>query len=295
VGAFETVLGSVVPVLILVALGWFLGRRGNFDTKPLVDWVIYIGMPALIIYSLSRTPIAVGHLLEVGFGNLFVVSSVVAAALVYGRLTQDREPEVPVCAGFANAANIPLPLALFAFGEIGLSHQIIYMTCNVVLLYTVGVALLSPNRAGWLLVLKLPLVYATVAGILLSVSGTTLPLVIARPIEMLGQTAIPLMLFSLGFTIGGRMGFSFKEVLPIVLLRVVGGGAAGLLYVWFMDPSPVVQRAVLLGAFMPAAVQSYMLSAKFAKNPARAAGAVLVSTLLAALYIPLLILWLNEI
>jgi malate permease and related proteins len=295
VDAFETVLGSVGPVLILVALGWYLGRRGKFDTKPLLDWVIYIGMPALIIHSLSRTPIAVGHLLEVGLGNLFVVSSVVAAALLYGRLKQDREPEVPVCAGFANAANIPLPLALFAFGEIGLSHQIIYMTCNVVLLYTVGVALLSPNRAGWLLVLKLPLVYATAAGILLSLTGTTLPLVVARPIEMLGQTAIPLMLFSLGFTIGGRMGSAFKEVLPIVLLRVVGGGVAGLVYVWFMAPSPVVQRAVLLGAFMPAAVQSYMLSAKFAKNPARAAGAVLVSTLLAALYIPLLILWLGEI
>jgi len=295
VGAFETVLGSVGPVLVLVALGWFLGRRGKLDIKPLLDWVVYLGMPALVIHSLSRTPIALGHLAEVGFGNLIVVFSVVAMAFIYARMTGDGEPEVPVCAGFANAANIPLPLALFAFGEVGLSHQIVYMTCNVVLLYTFGVALLSRNRAGWLLVFKLPLVYATAVGIWLSVTGTTLPVVVARPIEMLGQTAIPLMLVSLGFTIGRRMGIALKEVAPIVALRVLGGGVAGLLYVWIIDPSPAVHRAVLLGAFMPAAVQSYILSAKFAKNPARAAGAVLVSTLLAAFYIPLIIFWLARI
>ena len=293
-GAFETVWGSVGPVFILVGLGWFFGRRGKFDAKPLLDWVIYIAMPALIIHSLSRAPIAPSHLLEVGFGNIFVVFAVVGMARLYVRLKGDRDPEVVVCSAFANAANIPLPLALFAFGEEGLSHQIIYMTCNAVLLYTVGVALLSPGKTGWRLVLRLPLVYATLGGLALSLTDTSLPMLVARPIEMLGQTSIPLMLFSLGFTIGGRAEMRIREVVPIVALRILGGGLAGVLYVWLIAPAPAVQRAILLGAFMPAAVQSYVLSAKFSGNPARAAAVVLVSTLLAAFYIPLLVYWLSS-
>lgn len=290
---FQTVMGSVGPVLLLAGFGFVVGRRGKLDIKPLLDWVIYIGMPALIIHSLSKSPIAPGHLLGVGFGNVFVVLSVVVMARIYARVKRDHEPEVPVCAAFANAANIPLPLALFAFGEAGLSHQIIYMAANVVLLYTLGVAMLAPGRGGWRLVLRLPLVYATLVGVLLSASGTTLPLIIARPVQMLGQTAIPLMLFSLGYKMGGRISIPLGQVAPVVALRVLGGGGAGLLYVWLFNPAPAVARAVLLGAFMPAAVQSFILSAKFSNNSSRAAAVVLVSTLLAAFYIPPLVAWLS--
>lgn len=294
-GAFETVLGSVGPVLILISLGWCFGRRGRFDAKPLLDWIIYIAMPALIIHSLSRAPIAPAHLVEVGIGNVFVVFAVIGLARLYVRLKGDDDPEVVVCSAFANAANIPLPLALFAFGEEGLSHQIVYMTCNAVLLYTVGVALLAPGKAGWRLVMRLPLVYATLIGLALSLTDTSLPLLVSRPVEMLGQTSIPLMLFSLGFTIGQKAEINLREVAPIVALRLFGGGLAGGLYVWLVSPAPAVQRAVLLGALMPAAVQSYVLSAKFAGNPKRAAAVVLVSTLLAVLYIPLLVYWLAAV
>ncbi len=292
--AFDTVLGSVGPVLLLVGLGTLLGRRGKMEIRPLLDWVIYIGQPALIIHSLGRQPVALDSLLTVGGGTVAVVLFVATLAKVYGVLSGDREPEVPVCATFANAANIPLPLALFAFGQSGLSHQIVYMTVNAVLLYTVGVAMLSPGKGGWRLVLRLPLVYATLAGLALAASGLTVPEVVARPIAMLGDTAIPLMLFALGYTMGQRVQISLREVLPIVLLRLIGGGAAGLLFVWILDPVLPVKRAILLGAFMPPAVQSFMLSAKFSNNPERAAAAVFLATLLAAGYVPLLIMWLHH-
>lgn len=293
--AFETVVGSVGPVLLLVGFGVILGRRGKLDVRPLLDWVIYIGQPALIIHSLSTHPVGGGHLAMVAGGSIAVVVVVAGLAQLYARLFNDREPEVPLCATFANAANIPLPLALFAFGEEGLSHQIVFMTTNAVLLYTLGVAMLSPGRGGWKLVFRLPLVYATLLGLALSYGGVELPAVAARPVKMLGDTAIPLMLFALGFTMGRRVRISLREVAPIVVLRILGGGAVGLLFVWLVEPPLAATRAILLGAFMPPAVQSFMLSAKFSNNPERAAAAVFVATLLAAIYVPLLVTWLHTL
>ncbi len=293
--AFQTVAGSVGPVVLLGALGWFLGRRARWDVRPFVDWVIYVGQPALIISAMVRHPLPLSHLAATGLADLFVVTVVGLLALAYSRFSGDRGEELFVGSMFANAANIPLPLALFAFGAEGLSHQVIYMTVNAVLLYTVGVAIASRGRGGWRQVFRLPLVYATAVGLVLALTGTRLPPVLERPVTMLGDTAIPLMLFTLGYSMGGRVKVDLGEVAPIVVLRIVGGGLAGLLFVWLFAPPAPVQRAILLGAFMPAAVQSFMLSAKFSQNPRRAAAAVFASTVLALFYVPLLVAWLGTL
>lgn len=290
---FSVVISSVVPVFAIIGLGLAFGRSGKFDIRSFIDFVIYVAQPCLIITALTRHHIAPGHLLLTGLGNVFVVSAVGFAALSYARISGDRGRDLLVCAMFANAANLPLPLAQIAFGAEGLSYQVVYMTVNAVLLYTVGVALAEGGPRGWVQVLKLPLVYATALGLGFSISQTQLPLIVARPVGMLGDTAIPLMLFILGYTIGSTKLDKPTGVAPIVGLRVLGGLAAGVAFVALFDPPGPVRRAVLLGCCMPSAVQTFMLCAKSNQNSARAAAAVFTSTILAFIYIPLVVFWLT--
>jgi len=289
------VVSSVVPVFALIALGVFFGRRGKFDIRYFIDFVIYAAQPALIVSALSRHRIDLDAMLLTGLGDVFVVLLVGVLTLGYSRIGKDRGRDLLVCAMFANAANLPLPLAQFAFGAEGLSYQVVYMATNAVLLYTIGVAITSGGARGWLQVLRLPLIYATAIGVAISLTGVELPDFALRPVWMLGDTAIPLLLFTLGYRIGSAKLEKPSAVAPVVLLRTVGGAAAGLLFVTLFAPPVPVQRAVLLGCCMPTAVQVFMLCAKFGANPTRAASAVFTSTIFAMLYIPFLVGWLTTL
>ena len=47
--------------------------------------------------------------------------------------------------------------------------------------------------------LRMPLLYASVGGLLMALTGTELPRMVMEPIEMLAAMAIPLLLLNLGF------------------------------------------------------------------------------------------------
>lgn len=287
------VLTSVGPVFAVIGVGYLFGLKGKLEVRPFVDWIIYVAQPSLIIMALSRHAVSPGQMLFAGLGNLFVLAGVALLAWLYSRVSGDKSREVFLCSIFANSANIPLPLALFAFGAEGLAHQVVYMSTNALLLYTVGVAIASGGKKGVMQVFKLPLVYAAIAGTVLSLTQTRLPLLVERPIGMLGDTAIPLMLFTLGHKLGTVRAPALGKAVPVAMLRVVGGLAAGLTFVFLFDPPLAVKRAVLLGCCMPAAVQTFLLSVKFSNTSTRAATVVLVSTAASLLYIPLLVAWLS--
>jgi predicted permease len=289
---FEVVAASVAPAFIIIGLGYLFGRRGLVDISQFVNFVIYLGTPSLIIDALATHNIDPSSMLTTALAAAFVVFGVGALAFAYTRITGDRSSEVLLCSMFGNTGNIPWPLALFAFGDAGLAYQVVYAVMTATLLYSVGVGIAAGKSRGALSFLKLPLVYASVIGVVLSVFDVHLPAVIMRPIGMLADTTIPLLLFTLGIEIGrARPGLS-RPVLAIVSLRVLGGAAAGLLFLALVNPPLEVRRAVILASCAPSAVHAFMLSAKYNGQAPRAASAVFYSTLAAMIYLPFVLAYL---
>src|SRR5690606_13686750 len=108
-------------------------------------------------------------------------------------------------------------------------------------------------------------------------------------IGLLGDLMIPLMLLALGNTIGGlhaqRMTFAIGMG---TARRVLGFGVALAVSVAFGLDGKAHAVLVLQGA-MPAAVFNYLFAARYNRDADDVAGIVLVSTLLAALTLPLLV------
>lgn len=292
----EIVLSSVVPVFAVIALGFFFGRKGTFEIKYFVDFVIYVGIPSLVVGSLSQHHLDPGLMLMTGAGCLFVVTCCGLLALAWSRFSGDKGKDLFVCSMFANAANLPFPLALYAFGQEALSFQVVYMATNATLMYTVGVAIVTGGSSkGIFHFLKLPLVYASIIGVSLSAAEVTLPNMIMRPISMLGDTVVPLLLFTLGYKIANSRPKALSSATPMALIRIVGGGAAGLAFCFIFDPQVEVRRAILLASFMPSAVQTFMLTVKFTSHSDRAAAAVFLSTVASIVYLPVLVGWLSTL
>lgn len=130
---------------------------------------------------------------------------------------------------------------------------------------------------------KNPLILASVAGVLLNLSGLTLPVCLTNPISQLGSSASPVALLLLGAEFEFRdVGRYRRELSLCVLLRLVVFPAAALTLAaaaGLRGP----EFAVLISMFAtPAAVSSFSMATQMGGNPELAAGAVTVSTLLSA-------------
>jgi len=98
---------------------------------------------------------------------------------------------------FSNSGNMGLPLMLFAFGERALPAAVVLFMVENLLHFSVGTRMVDA-RASLLGMFKVPILIASIAGLACSIGGIQPPLALSRPIGMVGQIAIPLMLFSLG-------------------------------------------------------------------------------------------------
>ncbi len=192
---------------------------------------------------------------------------------------------------FANTGNMGLPLVLFAFGETGFNVAILYMVSTTVIHYTLGIYILSYDESPFE-VLKLPLVYSAVAGVLLSVSGWELPVAIFRSVDLLGEASIPAMIFALGYKLSE---VSIKDVGKSFMaggMRILFGVILGVLSVRLLHLEGVEASVVILLAAMPPAVFNFVLADRYNQDSETVASIILAGTLISAVTTPIIIAFL---
>jgi hypothetical protein len=281
-----TVLGIVFPIFAIVALGFLYARRHQPDMAAANRMNLEVFTPALIYSVLSGRDfqLAEYHALALG-GTLVVLGSGLLAWPVARLLGYPVRTFVPPMM-FTNSGNMGLPLALFAFGEAALPAAMVLFLVENLLHFTVGNAMLE-GRIHPLVLLRMPMLQATVAGLAVSLLGIDLPKAVADAVALLGQVSIPLMLFALGV----RMTFIDLRDWRIGAVGALLCPASGILVAWAagrllgIEGTQLAQLTVF-GA-LPPAVLNFMLAEQFAQQPRQVASIVLLGTLASAAVIPL--------
>ena len=191
---------------------------------------------------------------------------------------------------FNNSGNLGMPLMLFAFGEAALAPAVILFLVENTLHFSIGMKILSPRYSLWQIG-KIPMVAATVAGILVNLSHVSLPQVLLIPIEMMGQIAIPLMLVALGI----RLGCGQVTQLPIgisaaILCPLTGIGALCVLTPW-LDLPLLQWQLLVVYSVLPPAVLNYMVAEQFQQEPSKVASIVLIGNLFSFVSLPLVLIY----
>src|SRR5512147_997195 len=193
----ERVLGIILPVFSIIALGWLYGWRA----KPDMGWVNRISMnvlaPALIFSALASKDFDVyanGPLIVGGIG--IVLGSGLLAWPIARWLGVDYRTFVPPMM-FNNCGNMGLPLAALAFGPAGFSAMVALFTISNLLQFTLGTWLID-HHARFGRLLKNPMVWSTIAGFAFALVHPPLPDFAAVTLKMIGDALIPMMLLSLG-------------------------------------------------------------------------------------------------
>jgi predicted permease len=280
------VWNTVFPTFAIIGVGVLYGRLKGARTTQISDFILYISSPCLIITSLIGQSFRAGEMaFLVGTDLLFIFIPGIIGLLFIDR-SRDRSLFLPIM--FQNTGTLGLPLALFAWGEPGLSKAIVLYATTAISMYTVGVWI-SAGVRGFSEIFKLPLIYAVTVPFIMNATGTAMPEAVARGVDMVGQSTIPLLLFVLGVFLSRARRISFSRTAAGVLLRLGAGFAIGVTVVTLLGVGGVTGKVILLYSLMPSAILTTVLADKYGGDPETIAAVVFTTTILSLLLIPVLL------
>jgi predicted permease len=284
-----TVLQIVAPVFLLAAVGFAWVKCGwEYEVEFVTRLAMTLSVPALIFVALMKADISRETL-----SGLFMASlaAYVVLALVFWILSKVMGLDLPTFWApliFGNTGNLGLPLALFAFGEAGLSYAVIVFAVMAVGSFSVGVWMVS-GGGSLRKVFKEPVSWATVAGAIFLINGWETPAWATNTMELMGQMAIPMMLITLGVALARLQVTTFTRAIFLSVVKL----AVSVAIAWFVGRwfglNDVAFGVLVVQIATPVAVTSYLLAQKYGADANEVAGLVIVSTLLSVIAIPVLL------
>jgi predicted permease len=298
----ERILGIIVPVFMIIALGYAYARMRGATVQSDMAAINRVSMdvlcPLLVFTALAAKDFDLAHNgLLIGAGVAISIGSGLLAWPVARLLGYDVRSFVPPMM-YNNCGNMGLPLAVLAFGSASLPAAVaLFMASNLVY-FSAGIALIRSGRrassteasgpAGVspLQLLLSPMMVAMMIGVLFSALHLGLPQPLFQGMKLLGEACIPIMLFSLGVRM---LDVSFKSW-HIGLVGAVVCPVAGLLVAWLLDqvlPMTAIQRGQMyLFAALPPAVFCFMVAERYQQEPDKVAAIVLLGNLAAIGFVP---------
>jgi predicted permease len=275
----------VFPIFAIVALGYLYALRHGPDMASANRLNLEIFTPALIFSVLSGEGFELARYAELALAAAFVVLGSGLLVWPLGRLFGFRPRVFLPPMMFNNSGNMGLPLALFAFGEAALPAAMILFLVENTLHFTVGNAMLT-GHVNPLKLLRMPMLAATIAGLVVATLALPVPGPLREAIDLLGQIAIPLMLFALGVRMTGVDFSDWRIGITGAVVGPLAGLVIAVLVLWVL-PLPDVQKAQLLVfAALPPAVLNFMLAERYGIAPRQVAAIVLLGNLASLAIIP---------
>jgi len=282
----QRIIQIILPVFAVVAAGWAYGRRVRPDTAGPNRMNMDVFVPALILGALTRKDFDLWANRGLILGSLAVVlgSGLLAWPVARWMRVSPRTFVPPMM--FNNCGNMGLPLALLAFGEANLPAAVAMFVTSNLLHFTLGTYLVR-HDAHYGHLLRSPMVIATAAGVALSALGVGLPGWIAVAVAMLGDVAVPLMLFTLGVRMTAITLRDWHVGLAGAVVRPLVGLAMAVPLGRLLGLAPTQYAMLVLFASLPPAVLNFLVADQYRQEPERVASIVLIGNLASLVFVPI--------
>lgn len=296
------VLAALSPVVLLIALGFLLRRRGFLDERfwPQAERLSYfILLPSLFFHGLVTAEVEALPIAELTVTLVTAILGVAALTLALRPLMRIDGPGfTSVFQGsirFNNYVGVTLAAGLFAQNGIALAA-----ICNAVIVPAVNIlSVLVFARHGTVRlglrgvarqVATNPLVLASLAGIVAKAAGLQMPPGIGPAMRSLGAASLPLGLLCVGAAL--EFAGARRWVRPVAIASALKFGAMPLATMAVAMPLGLGGEALvtaLIFQVLPTASSSYILARQLGGDAPLMAGITAVQTVLAVAAIPLVL------
>ena len=290
----ELIINSVVPVFLMVAMGYFLKKKKIMEEATeqfLNNLAYYLLLPVMIFISIYNAPFEKILNLRVVLGiyaGAFIVF-IIAAAIAFAYPKEKR-------AGFVlptfrtNIAYIGFPLILHAYGQLALAEISVitgFIAPVTIMLSIIYLKILyrdkDKNSKGiFYHVITDPLVIASIVGIAFSYFKLKLPQFGVNTLEMISSMGSPLMLIAVGA--GLKISAIRKDKMLVAIstaLKLVIQPAISLFIFTYMVPLTGLEFKVAVMTFsFPSALSTYIMVKQYKGDGELTAAIIMVTTLL---------------
>ncbi|HEY3268138.1 MAG TPA: AEC family transporter [Armatimonadota bacterium] len=298
-------LAIILPIFVLIAIGYALRRTGVIETETsyrIVGLIMNVTYPATLFLALAYTPFPAG----VWKAPLWSVVTLLGSGLVtlaYARLTNMDNPtagSLVFASAFGNTGYLGVPLAMMAYGETARISAVVFDTFGVsMILYGFGFAILAAFGGevfSWKTVLaffRTPTFLSAAAALAVRAA---LPAwnahfpepwlvgkIVSQTLHLLMPLTFPLAAISLGVNLRIRAVTEyFPQVVVAVIAKVMVMPLLAYGLIRLLGPGGVTGQAIVLEAAMPGGLVVGVLCGRFGCN-ARLGAAITVGTTLATI------------
>jgi len=279
------IFSIIFPVVAIVLVGYFYASKyqPNMDTANNINMNIFL--PALMFSVLSKESFQIQNYQMLALsGVLVVLGSGVIAWIVAKALNINIKTFVPPMM-FNNTGNVGLPIAVLAFGEIALGAAVVLFAIEMLLHFTFGAYILSKNT-NFISIFKSPILIATLLGLFVNLVDLQFWLPMTQMLDLLGDAAIPLLLFTLGTRLIGINYNDWKLGALGSILCPLSGVIVMLLIIQFVELEHLHYQQLILFAVLPPAVLNHMMAEKYNQQPETVASIVMIGNVGSLIVLP---------
>ncbi|HEV8052901.1 MAG TPA: AEC family transporter [Parachlamydiaceae bacterium] len=292
---------KVVPLYINIILGFVAGKFVGIARDSIARLMIYLFVPLVIFNGVINTK------LDLGILSLPFITFMISAGLclffywLSKFIWQDYTRNlVALSAGTGNTGYFGLPLALLLFNDQGEGIYIMAILGITVFENTLGFYMIARGRhtAAECIskLIRLPAIYALLAGLIVNMLHIPVPDVFIEFMKHIKGAYTVMGMMIIGVGIAGikqfKVDFSFIGITflakfiawPLLIALAI---SLDTHFFGFFDET--IYQALILLSLVPLAANVVILATLMDIHPDKAATAVLLSTILSIIYIPLMV------
>lgn len=296
---------KTLPFFALIGTGWLAGRLRLFSaeaTAALTRFVFYFALSAMLFGFAAGLDI--GALFDARFVLAYLSGSAAVWLLAVG-LARSRGAAPAEAAMLAHATMIGntgflgVPMLVVLLGQAAVGPVLMVLTIDMVVFSTLITLIVAAARhgrigPGTLLpvlrgLISNPMIVAMLAGLAWSTLRLPVPPPVAEFLTLLGGAATPGALFAIGASLALQPARRLGPAGAISAGKLILHPAAVALAAWAFGVDPTAAGIMVAAAALPVAGNVYILAHHFRLAEERVSAAILVSTAVSILTLPLVI------
>lgn len=287
------ILQQVIIMSILMGIGYFLFKKEfitKVGSKELGSMLVYVVIPTVIIRS---------FLVEFSTEklNLFFMSTLLAficflISMTISYFVFKNDPVSNFGASFCNAGFIGLPLVQNSLGNEAVFFIVSVIVQLNILQWTYGVYMLTKDKKniGVKKILLNPVIIATLIGLVLFVSGITLPIILTSTINIVANLNTPIAMIICGVYLAQTnlyRIFTDTKVYLVSFVRLIVVPFVMLVLFYFIPVDGILKLALFIALITPVGANIAIFSHLFNKDYIFSVELICNSTILSVFTIPL--------
>jgi hypothetical protein len=294
------IISTIIPIFIIIFLGIFARHKGFLSQDFLHQanrLVYFIAIPAMIFSAIAKSSLKTQFHPGVLLVTLATVCLIVPAAWFAARLvniSHASKGSFIQSVFHGNLGYIGLAVAFYYLGHEGLVKAAIIAGFVMILQNVLAVAVLQfysrdagsrTSPAATLgATMTNPVILSALAGIVYSLLGLPMPVILDRSLSILKGMALPMALLVIGASLSfEKIRLVFASVMMTSVLKLLVMPAMGfvLFKLFGFSASDFIPGLILLAA--PSATLVYIMAEQIGGDPDLAVAAISISTLVSGL------------